>query len=38
MNLLKSKNFKVHDCSYYSAIKCATGLKLYHVIAYQNTF
>ena len=33
MDLLNSHNFRV---SYYSAIQCATGLKLYYVIAYQK--
>ena len=35
MDLLTSQNFKV-QCSYYLAIQCATGLKLYYVIAYQK--
>ena len=35
MDLLNNKNFKVARL-YYSAIQCATGLKLYHVIAYQK--
>ena len=33
MDLPNSKNFKVAICS---AIKCATGFKIYYVIAYQN--
>ena len=33
----KSLNTQRVQSSYHSAIKCATGLKLYHVIAYQKT-
>ena len=32
MDLLKSE----FQSSYYSAIQCATGLKLYYVVAYQK--
>ena len=33
MDLFNSKKLQ---SSYYSAIQCATGLKLYYVIAYQK--
>ena len=32
MDLLKSE----FQSSYYSAMQCATGLKLYYVVAYQK--